>query len=85
MAATQQQHAGTASHATLTGIRPAGDRAILVELSSLEAVLSLQAQLTAHPQPGQIDVIAAAGTVLITADSPQTAQALASHVGGLDL
>ncbi|HSU45692.1 MAG TPA: 5-oxoprolinase/urea amidolyase family protein [Arthrobacter sp.] len=85
MAATQQQHAGAASHATLTGIRPAGDRAILVELSSLEAVLSLQAQLTAHPQPGQVDVIAAAETVMITVDSPDAARALASHVRGLDL
>ncbi|MGN7198517.1 5-oxoprolinase/urea amidolyase family protein [Arthrobacter sp. SAFR-044] len=83
---TAQQHeARTASHAVLTGIRPAGDRAILVELPSLDAVLSLQAQLTAHPQPGQVDVIAAAGTVLITADSPQAAQALAAYVRSLDL
>ncbi|MEV4990230.1 5-oxoprolinase/urea amidolyase family protein [Pseudarthrobacter sp. LMD1-1-1.1] len=83
---TAQQHeAQTAAHAALTGIRPAGDRAILVELPSLDAVLSLQAQLTAHPQPGQVDVIAAASTVLITTDSPQAAQALAAHVRSLDL
>lgn len=83
---TAQQHEAQATpHAALTGIRPAGDRAILVELPSLDAVLSLQAQLTAHPQPGQIDVIAAAGTVMVTADSPQAAQALAAHVRGLDL
>ncbi|MDT0169838.1 5-oxoprolinase/urea amidolyase family protein [Pseudarthrobacter sp. BRE9] len=85
MAAMQQPRTSTAPHAELTGIRPAGDRAILVELPSLEAVLSLQAQLTAHPEPGQIDVIAAATTVLITADSPQAAQALAAHVPSLDL
>ncbi|MDQ0118004.1 5-oxoprolinase/urea amidolyase family protein [Pseudarthrobacter sp902506025] len=83
---TAQQHeTQTAPHAALTGIRPAGDRAILVELPSLDAVLSLQAQLTAHPQPGQVDVIAAASTVLITTDSPQAAQALAAHVRSLDL
>lgn len=85
MAATQQQRTATAPRPELTGIRRAGDRAILVELSSLDAVLSLQAQLTAHPQPGQIDVIAAASTVLVTADSPQAVQALAAHVRGLDL
>ncbi|MGO4238411.1 5-oxoprolinase/urea amidolyase family protein [Pseudarthrobacter sp. YAF2] len=85
MAATQQQPATAASAAMLTGIRAAGDRAILVELSSLDAVLSLQSQLTAHPQPGQVDVIAAAGTVLITADSPHALQALAAHVRSLDL
>ncbi|MFF1883365.1 5-oxoprolinase/urea amidolyase family protein [Pseudarthrobacter sp. NPDC058196] len=82
MAATQQR---PATAAVLTAVRPAGDRAILVELSSLDAVLSLQAQLAAHPRPGQIDVIAAAGTVLITADSPQALQALAAHVRSLDL
>ncbi|MGN7150306.1 5-oxoprolinase/urea amidolyase family protein [Arthrobacter sp. SAFR-179] len=85
MAAMQLQRTGTDPHAELTGIRPAGDRAILVELPSLEAVLSLQAQLTAHPQPGQIDVIAAATTVLITADSPEAVQAVAAHVRSLDL
>lgn len=83
---TTQQHAPQdAAPVGLTGIRAAGDRAILVELPSLQAVLSLQAQLTAHPQPGQIDVIAAAETVLITADSPRAIQALAAHVRGLDL
>ncbi|HKU03910.1 MAG TPA: allophanate hydrolase subunit 1, partial [Arthrobacter sp.] len=83
---TAQQHeTQTPPRAGLTGIRPAGDRAILVELPSLDAVLSLQAQLTAHPQPGQIDVIAAAGTVLVTADSPEAARALVAHVRSLDL
>jgi KipI family sensor histidine kinase inhibitor len=83
--AAQQRPAAVAPAAVLTGIRPAGDRAILAELSSLDAVLSLQAQLTAHPQPGQVDVIAAAGTVLITADSPDAVRALAAHVRSLDL
>ena len=85
MAATQQQSANRAPHTELTGIRPAGDRAILVELPSLHAVLSLQAQLTAHPRPGQIDVIAAATTVLITAESPESVRAVAEYVRSLDL
>ena len=84
MAATQQQ-AKKPPHAELTGIRAAGDCAILVELPTLDSVLSLQAQLTAHPQPGQIDVIAAARTVLITADSAHAVRALAIHIRSLDL
>jgi len=85
MTATQQQSDNKSIHAEVTGIRPAGDRAILVELSSLDAVLSLQAQLTAYPHPGQLDVIAAAATVLVTADSPQAVRGLAAHVRSLDL
>ncbi|HEY1158096.1 MAG TPA: 5-oxoprolinase/urea amidolyase family protein [Arthrobacter sp.] len=85
MTATQQQSDNKSVHAEVTGIRPAGDRAILVELSSLDAVLSLQGQLTAHPQPGQIDVIAAAATIVVTADSPQAVWGLAAHVRSLDL
>ncbi|WJH25364.1 5-oxoprolinase/urea amidolyase family protein [Pseudarthrobacter defluvii] len=85
MTATQQQSDNKSVHGEVNGIRPAGDRAILVELSSLDAVLSLQGQLTAHPQPGQIDVIAAAATILVTADSPQAVRGLAAHVRSLDL
>jgi len=85
MTATQQQSDNKSIPAEVTGIRPAGDRAILVELSSLDAVLSLQAQLTAYPHPGQLDVIAAAATVLVTADSPQAVRGLAAHVRSLDL
>lgn len=50
-------------------ILPAGDRAVLVELDSLAEVLGLQAALALHPQPGQVDVVAAARTLLVTADS----------------
>ncbi|MEW1805539.1 5-oxoprolinase/urea amidolyase family protein [Pseudarthrobacter sp. NPDC080039] len=82
---TTQQSANNGPHTELTGIRPAGDRAILVELASLDAVLSLQAQLTVHPQPGQVDVIAAATTVLITADSADSVRALTAYVSTLDL
>ncbi len=51
--ATHRQPATVAPAALLSGIRPAGDRAILVELPSLDAVLSLQAQLQEQPQPGR--------------------------------
>ncbi|BCW81737.1 5-oxoprolinase/urea amidolyase family protein [Arthrobacter sp. NicSoilC5] len=82
---TKQQQAQKPPHAALTGVRAAGDCAILVELPTLDSVLSLQAQLTAHPQPGQVDVIAAARTVLITTDSPHAARDLATHVRSIDL
>ncbi|MDQ6753829.1 MAG: 5-oxoprolinase/urea amidolyase family protein [Actinomycetota bacterium] len=71
--------------AGISGIRPAGDRAILVEVPGLAQVLSLQAQLQERPRPGQLDVVAAACTVLITADSAQAARGLAAHVRTLDL
>ncbi|HEY8294101.1 MAG TPA: carboxyltransferase domain-containing protein, partial [Micrococcaceae bacterium] len=71
--------------AGISGIRPAGDRAILVEVPGLAQVLSLQAQLQERPLPGQLDVVAAACTVLIIADSAQAAHRLAAHVRTLDL
>lgn len=69
----------------IVDIRPAGDRAILVALSSLNAVLSLQAQLQENPLDGQVDVVAAAQTVLVTADSAAAARKLAEHVHTLNL
>ncbi len=69
----------------IVGIRPAGDRAVLVELSDLNEVLSLQAQLQENPLDGQLDVVAAAQTVLLTADSAAAARKLAAHVQTLDL
>lgn len=50
-------------------IRWAGPRALLVELDSLEAVLALHARLLADPHAGQVDVLAAARTVLAVFDS----------------
>ena len=69
----------------IVGIRPAGDRAILVELNDLNEVLSLQAQLQENPPDGQLDVVAAAETVLLTADSAAVARKLAAYVQTLDL
>ncbi|NUP74972.1 MAG: 5-oxoprolinase/urea amidolyase family protein, partial [Sinomonas sp.] len=76
--------AAQASPAIL-GIRPAGDRAALVELASLDAVLSLQRQLDAEPLPGQLDVVGAASTVLLAADSPESLAAIVRRARSLDL
>ncbi|AMS06558.1 urea amidolyase family protein [Acidipropionibacterium acidipropionici] len=66
-------------------IRPVGDRALLIDLGDLDRVLALHDELSAHPGPGQLEVLAAATTVLVRADTPASARALAEHVRGLDL
>lgn len=55
-------------------IRWAGTRALLVELASLDTVLAYHSALRAEPSPGQIDVLAAATTVLIKYDSRRSAR-----------
>ncbi|WP_328330276.1 allophanate hydrolase subunit 1 [Kribbella sp. NBC_00382] len=49
-------------------ILPAGDRAVLVELESLDAVLGYYAALADSPPAGVIDIVPAARTVLLTTD-----------------
>ncbi|WP_312181329.1 carboxyltransferase domain-containing protein [Arthrobacter sp.] len=71
--------------APITGIRPAGTRALLVELASLADVTALHAQLKAHPLPGQVDVLAAAGTVLVRFAGRREAVAAAGVIETLDL
>ena len=58
-------HTAAAPAGTITGIRSAGTRALLVELGSLTDVVALHTQLKAHPLPGQVDALAAATTVLV--------------------
>lgn len=56
-------------------IRWAGPRALLLELDSLDAVLSLHSRLRDNPAAGQVDVLAAAQTVLVVFDSRASARA----------
>ncbi|WP_341395504.1 5-oxoprolinase subunit B/C family protein [Arthrobacter sp. G119Y2] len=69
----------------IAGIRPAGTRALLVELASLADVTALDAQLKAHPLPGQVDVLAAAGTVLVRFAGRRETVAAAAGIQALDL
>ena len=69
----------------VAGVRPAGTRAVLAELAGTGDVLALQALLQEHPLPGQVDVLAAARTVLVTADSPASARRIAATLPELDL
>lgn len=63
----------------MTGpVRLMGTRSLLVELGDIETVMAWHAHLTKNPLPGQLDVIAAATTVLIkTATRRSCEQALA--------
>src|SRR5512141_2196239 len=63
-------------------VRAVGTRAVLAELSGTQDVLALQALLAENPLPGQLDVLAAAETVLVTADSPVSARRIAARRDG---
>lgn len=67
------------------GIRPVGDRALLVECADLEDVLALHASLRAEPVPGQVDLLAAASTVLVVVDHPESIGAAAAALTGREV
>ncbi|MET4061800.1 KipI family sensor histidine kinase inhibitor [Arthrobacter sp. UYP6] len=73
------------SDSPVRGVRPAGTRALLVELGSLADVTALHAQLKAHPLSGQIDVLAAACTVLVRFAGRRETVAAAGLIEALDL
>ncbi|RKR20064.1 KipI family sensor histidine kinase inhibitor [Arthrobacter oryzae] len=66
-------------------VRAVGTRAVLAELSGTQDVLALQALLLEKPLPGQLDILAAAETVLVKADSPASARRIAARLLQLDL
>lgn len=65
-------------------LRRVGDRGLLVELPGLTEVLSVQAQLQEHPVEGQVDVVAAARTVLVTVREERQVRALADRLRRID-
>jgi KipI family sensor histidine kinase inhibitor len=66
-------------------VRAVGTRAVLAELAGTQDVLALQALLLENPLPGQQDVLAAAETVLVRAESPASARRIAALLLQLDL
>ncbi|HSP76452.1 MAG TPA: 5-oxoprolinase/urea amidolyase family protein [Cryobacterium sp.] len=70
---------------SVRSIRAVGDRAVLVELPSLADVLDLQAHLQRHPLDGQLDVLAAAETVLVTGASASAARGFADALRQLQV
>lgn len=70
---------------SVRAVRAVGTRAVLAELTGTPDVLALQALLREQPLPGQLDVLAAAQTVLVTADSPASVRRIAAELLRLDL
>ena len=66
-------------------VRPVGTRAVLAELTGTQDVLALQTLLLGSPLPGQLDVLAAAQTVMVRAESPAAARRMAAFLLELDL
>ncbi|NYD78084.1 KipI family sensor histidine kinase inhibitor [Arthrobacter cupressi] len=66
-------------------VRPVGTRAVLAELDGMQDVLALQSLLAASPLPGQLDVLAAAETVMVVAESAAAARAIGSRLLELEL
>lgn len=64
-------------------IRACGRTAFLVELPTLAEVLALHAELIAHPLSGQMEVLAAARTLMVRAATGRDAAWLADQVAAL--
>ncbi|WP_442853153.1 5-oxoprolinase/urea amidolyase family protein [Arthrobacter sp. 9MFCol3.1] len=81
----QAAEAGETAAHKVRSVRAVGTRAVLAELSGTQDVLALQALLLEKPLPGQQDVLAAAETVLVKAESPASARRIAARLMQLDL
>ncbi|WP_084033774.1 carboxyltransferase domain-containing protein, partial [Arthrobacter sp. 35/47] len=68
----------------LKDVHWAGPRALLIELASLDSVLAVHAHLVQHPLKGQVDVLAAAQTVLAVFDSRTSARTARTSIAALD-
>lgn len=67
-----------------TEIRWAGDHARLVACESLDAVLAINAHLAARPLAGQIDLVPAASTLLVSFDTAGHARAAGTTLARID-
>ncbi|MFC8039416.1 5-oxoprolinase/urea amidolyase family protein [Paenarthrobacter sp. NPDC057355] len=79
----------TAMHTTtakrVRSVRPVGTRAVLAELDGLQDVLALQDMLYKSPLPGQVDVLAAAETVMVVGESASATRAIGARLLQLEL
>ncbi|BCW33988.1 allophanate hydrolase [Arthrobacter sp. StoSoilA2] len=66
-------------------MRPVGTRAVLAELDGLQDVLALQDMLYKSPLPGQVDVLAAAETVMVVGESAAATRAIGARLLELEL
>ncbi|WP_110588604.1 urea amidolyase family protein [Microbacterium suaedae] len=68
----------------MIGVRPVGDRALLVELDGIDEVMAFHARVTESPL-GQVDQVAAARTVLLTFATSREARRAAEVVREIDV
>lgn len=75
----------TATAKKVLSVRPVGTRAVLAELDGLQDVLALQDMLNKSPLPGQVDVLAAAETVMVVGESAAATRAIGARLMELEL
>ena len=64
-------------------VRPAGDRAALVDVGSTARAAALAAACVADPLPGQVDAVCGAASVMLVVDRPFETAALGRHLDAL--
>ena len=64
-------------------VRPAGDRAVIVDVGSTARAAALAAACAAHPVLGQVDAVCGAASVMLVVDRPFDAAALGRHLDAL--
>ncbi|WP_223937682.1 5-oxoprolinase/urea amidolyase family protein [Arthrobacter sp. StoSoilB5] len=75
----------TSTAKRVRSVRPVGTRAVLAELDGLQDVLALQDMLYKSPLPGQVDVLAAAETVMVVGESAAATRAIGARLLELEL
>lgn len=85
METDMQSRAPRQTAGKVRSVRPVGTRAVLAELDGLQDVLALQAMLFESPLPGQVDVLAAAETVMVVGESAEATRAIGTLLLELEL